>query len=273
VNVNRALFTILSLISLVLLYPSRILAQTPISCGEIISGTISTVGETDIYTLTVNAGDVMTMRTVVTSGSLYTRMALYDSAGSQIAANTGDTLNYTFNAGGTYTLWVSDYINSNTGSYTLKYQKNNNICPEVVVTAPNGGEILETGEILAITWMPASSLGIATQDIIFSTDGGQTFPRQITTGLSGSVQSYNWQIPPDAAGAKCRVRVVVTDTAGASTPDDSNSDFVILQSFMEGSVTYVYDTLNRLIKVIYGDGRNITYTYDAAGNMTIQDVK
>ena len=133
--------------------------------------------------------------------------------------------------------------------------------------------MLKTGETLAITWTPTSSMGIAAQDITFSTDGGQTFPRQIATGLSGSVQSYNWQIPLDAAGTRCRVRVVVTDTGGVSTPDDSNSDFVILQSFTGNSVTYVYDNLNRLIKVIYGDGRNITYTYDAAGNRTIQDVK
>ena len=29
---------------------------------------------------------------------------------------------------------------------------------------------------------------------------------------------------------------------------------------------YVYDELNRLIQVLYEDGRQVTYTYDAAGN-------
>ena len=162
-NVNRALFTILSLISLVLLYPSRILAQTPISCGEIISGTISTVGETDIYTLTVNAGDVMTMRTVVTSGSLYTRMALYDSAGSQIAANTGDTLNYTFNAGGTYTLWVSDYINSNTGSYNLNLEKLNGPCH--TLTPVSCGQVV-SGAIDAILDKDLYTLTVNAGDVM-----------------------------------------------------------------------------------------------------------
>ena len=32
------------------------------------------------------------------------------------------------------------------------------------------------------------------------------------------------------------------------------------------SVTYTYDTLNRLIKVDYGDGNVVNYTYDQAGN-------
>ena len=35
-----------------------------------------------------------------------------------------------------------------------------------------------------------------------------------------------------------------------------------------GSVTYTYDSLNRLIKAEYEDGRVIQYTYDAAGNRT-----
>ena len=32
------------------------------------------------------------------------------------------------------------------------------------------------------------------------------------------------------------------------------------------SVTYTYDALNRLIRVDYGDGNVVNYTYDQAGN-------
>ena len=35
-----------------------------------------------------------------------------------------------------------------------------------------------------------------------------------------------------------------------------------------GSVTYTYDSLNRLIKAEYEDGRIIQYSYDSAGNRT-----
>ncbi|MEK7313527.1 MAG: hypothetical protein AAB065_03545, partial [Deltaproteobacteria bacterium] len=89
------------------------------------SGTISTVGETDPYTLTVNAGDVMSMQTA----GLFTRMELYDSMGSQISSINGNTpLNYTFATGGAYTLWVSDYGNNETGSYSLNLEKLNGPC-------------------------------------------------------------------------------------------------------------------------------------------------
>jgi YD repeat-containing protein len=32
------------------------------------------------------------------------------------------------------------------------------------------------------------------------------------------------------------------------------------------TINYIYDELNRLIQVIYEDGRRVTYTYDASGN-------
>lgn len=35
----------------------------------------------------------------------------------------------------------------------------------------------------------------------------------------------------------------------------------------QAATQYTYDALNRLTKVIYDDGRSISYTYDAAGNM------
>lgn len=34
------------------------------------------------------------------------------------------------------------------------------------------------------------------------------------------------------------------------------------------AVTYDYDAIGRLVKVDYGDGRAIEYTYDASGNRT-----
>lgn len=33
-------------------------------------------------------------------------------------------------------------------------------------------------------------------------------------------------------------------------------------------VQYVYDALGRLVQVIYPSGKVVTYTYDAAGNIT-----
>jgi len=48
-----------------------------------------------------------------------------------------------------------------------------------------------------------------------------------------------------------------------STPDDSDADFTVFQGVDR---QYLYDELNRLIRVMYEDGKIINYTYDAGGN-------
>jgi YD repeat-containing protein len=60
-----------------------------------------------------------------------------------------------------------------------------------------------------------------------------------------------------------RIRLTVTDGSGMNTSDDSDANFEIYQGVGR---SYVYDELNRLIQVIYEDGRKVTYTYDASGN-------
>lgn len=35
------------------------------------------------------------------------------------------------------------------------------------------------------------------------------------------------------------------------------------------SITYQYDALGRLVKVVYDDGSWVQYAYDAAGNRTV----
>lgn len=42
---------------------------------------------------------------------------------------------------------------------------------------------------------------------------------------------------------------------------------VVLVPGISWADTYTYDNLNRLTRVVYSDGRTITYTYDAAGNI------
>jgi YD repeat-containing protein len=39
-----------------------------------------------------------------------------------------------------------------------------------------------------------------------------------------------------------------------------------------GTAQYTYDSLNRLIQVVYDNGATIVYTYDAAGNCTSKQV-
>ncbi len=41
---------------------------------------------------------------------------------------------------------------------------------------------------------------------------------------------------------------------------------------LAGTAQYTYDSLNRLIQVVYDNGTTIVYTYDAAGNRLVQQV-
>ena len=42
---------------------------------------------------------------------------------------------------------------------------------------------------------------------------------------------------------------------------------LVLLSPVAGAITYTYDVNNRLTSVVYDNGQQITYTYDATGNM------
>lgn len=44
--------------------------------------------------------------------------------------------------------------------------------------------------------------------------------------------------------------------------------FAALQVFADSTTKYEYDAVNRLAKVVYGNGVTVTYTYDELGNRT-----
>jgi YD repeat-containing protein len=239
-----------------------------IGCGQVLQGNLSTVGKIDVYTFTVTGGDNVVLTLTKTSGGLDPSLELYNSSGTRLAyqyTSTGNQviITQTLSSAGTYSVFASDYGNDETGNYTFKFQKNNNFCPEVTVTMPNGAERIVARSNFIIRWSCTSPQGINSQEIRLSTDGGVSFPNVIATGLEGSVRSYEWTVPLAMVTSQGRMRLTVTDTSGMSTSDDSDANFEIYEGIGR---TYLYDELNRLIQVIYEDGRRVTYTYDAAGN-------
>ena len=241
---------------------------TPIECGQVLQGSVSIVGKIDPYTLTAKGGDGIVLTLTKTLGGFDPSLELYNSSGIRVAykysaSGSQATITQTLSTGGTYTVLVSDYGNNETGGYILSFQKNNNFCAEVVLTVPNGGEKIMAGSPFIIQWSCKNCQGIHSQELRLSTDGGLSFPNIIVTGLSGIAQSFGWNVPADIITNNGRIRVTAFDVSGMSTFDDSNANFEIYQGV---SRTYVYDELNRLIQVIYEDGRRVTYTYDASGN-------
>jgi len=78
---SRLWLMIFILISGILfLFPLITFAQTPIQCGQTISGSISTVGEKDDYTFTASPNDKVTIRLVVTARNSGNRDGNRDSA-------------------------------------------------------------------------------------------------------------------------------------------------------------------------------------------------
>ena len=62
----------------------------------------------------------------------------------------------------------------------------------------------------------------------------------------------------------------VTVTGGAGNAQSASSGLVSLigSGFTAHSTAAItYDSLNRLTRAVLGDGRTITYTWDAAGNL------
>jgi hypothetical protein len=98
--------------------------------------------------------------------------------------------------------------------------------PTVTVLNPNGGEILTGGggSTHTIRWEASDDLGVALTAILFSTDGGSTYPDTVATGALDS--TYVWDVP-DTESATCRIKVVCTDAASNEGSDESDADFEI----------------------------------------------
>ena len=99
--------------------------------------------------------------------------------------------------------------------------------PQVFVTAPNGGELVDTGSGFTITWDSSDNVGVSRHDVLLSTDGGNSFS-PIVTGLAGDVKQYSWITPLIADNQSARVRVVAYDAACNSSRDASDGNFKLI---------------------------------------------
>jgi YD repeat-containing protein len=139
----------------------------------------------------------------------------------------------------------------------------------VTLLKPLGGEVIAGGATYQIQWQSDDNIGVVSQAVDLSTDGGQTFPTSIAAGLSGTQQSYTWIVPATITPSRTAVvRVTATDAAGNSQTAVSGPLSVIGSGFTPNSTaSYTYDGLNHLTQATLGDGRIVTYTWDLAGNL------
>lgn len=95
--------------------------------------------------------------------------------------------------------------------------------PAIVLTSPNGGEVLATGSTHTITWN--ASPGISLVDIQYSLNNGFTWT-YITKGQTGT--NFIWTVPILPKNSKALIRVIGRDSSNKVLGSDkSNSPFLI----------------------------------------------
>ena len=173
-----------------------------------------------------------TFQTAVNGGGIPS-VALGDELGWAIA--TGDVNN---NQGGELIIGAP-FANAVTGTgtrtqagvvYILPSTTVINQAPTVTVTAPNGGETLQVGQTFDITWTASDPNGDATIqkfDVRLSIDGGANFNLTVAPNVAGTARKFTWTVPIGFNTTQGRIRVIVTDSQGASSQDDSNANFTI----------------------------------------------
>ncbi|MFY9553743.1 MAG: LamG-like jellyroll fold domain-containing protein [Blastocatellia bacterium] len=135
--------------------------------------------------------------------------------------------------------------------------------PTVTVTAPNGAEALQVGQVFNITWTASDPNGDATIqkfDIQLSTNGGTSFNFTVASNLVGTARNFNWTVPVGFNTTQGRIRVIVTDNQSATAQDDSNANFTITDIGVSATVT----SPNGGESLRFGQAVTITWSVPAA---------
>jgi C1A family cysteine protease len=98
----------------------------------------------------------------------------------------------------------------------------------VKLFSPNGGEVLESGEIYQIQWeINGTKYPVATQKLYYTMDGGTTW--SLITTLDASFRTYEWIPLVKITKTKCKVKVVIYDTKGVAAAIDMSDAYFIIQ--------------------------------------------
>ncbi|MFC1514986.1 Ser-Thr-rich GPI-anchored membrane family protein, partial [Candidatus Omnitrophota bacterium] len=96
------------------------------------------------------------------------------------------------------------------------------ILGDLVLVAPNGGEVWTSGEAQPILWEVIAA--VEDLRLAYSTDAGQSFPYSIAEDVAASGGSYVWTVP-DTIGSSFKVKI--TDRSDPSISDTSDAVFTV----------------------------------------------
>jgi hypothetical protein len=91
---------------------------------------------------------------------------------------------------------------------------NDTQAPAVRVISPNGGLLYKRGRSVTISWEVSDNVGVVSQEVQLSTDGGQTYTN-LVANLDGTATSYVWNVSVALSSSKsCLIRIRASDAAG-----------------------------------------------------------
>ena len=137
----------------------------------------------------------------------------------------------------------------------------------VNVTSPNGGEIVDAGSIIDVTWSTDTSVPVSLTKLIYTTDDGITWNLMAGSPISGNPGTYQWTVP-QISSSRCRVKVVLlkADDTMAAT-DKGNANFTIRVT-LKGAASFSGEYFRSGVQVT-SDVNTQLHDFTANGNGTI----
>lgn len=183
-------------------------AADSISFDQLTTGTISSAAQSNTYTFSASANDVINFIIMGTSGTLSPTVTLYNPAGAVIAANysgnpfgcNGGALvglnTVTLSTTGTYTLLIKDCSDTGAGGYAMFIQRTNN--PVGASALSFGGEP-QAGAIGSILQSNSYLFNANAKDVINLTvekTSGKVSPALTIYNSAGAVVGSNYSGNP-----------------------------------------------------------------------------
>lgn len=108
--------------------------------------------------------------------------------------------------------------------------------PQVTVLSPNGNEVLANSDTLKVTWRVSDNVGVLSQDIQVSTDGGANY-NTLQSGLAGNIQEFTLDVR-SIQSERTKVKIVARDSQNNVGSDDSDNVFAVLAKPFISDVKY-----------------------------------